>query len=323
MYMGKMVLPTMLLVIMALSNPSLFEKYFMRTLLWLNIIVVALYSLKFVDFNLMQKTGEGGIERMIWLSRSIGICVAYFVITSSWKKRPLVTIPLIIFLFGVMIYIGSRGPVLSLILALGFFLIIKNRKNIGPAVLLAGVVGIVVVAFMTYSPLTDFARSFATHGKTKEFSHFGEDRLSAYTPSLLIFADHPLVGVGLGKWWSTYQKKFRIPPWEAQRAAKERMKGHLAVLYPHNILLEILSELGIIGLACFILLFVPFKRLFSMSNEYNILCLLGFLYAWSSSDITQNSAPMIFNLLSILRARDLLPPLEFNNKLLENKRGLA
>jgi O-antigen ligase len=306
MYLGKMVLPSMCLVGMALCNPSLFEKYFMRVLLWLNIVTIVVYSLKLVEFRFMQEAGAEGIERMIWLSRGIGINIAYLVLTSAWKKRPLLTIPLIIVLFGVMLFIGSRGPVLSLVLVLGLFWLIKNRKSVATVVLSGVATGLLVIAFLNVGYLTDFAKAFSTHGTKQEVSHVAQDRMSAYLPSLEIFAEHPLTGAGLGQYWSAYQKNYRAPEWMINQSILLRARGKLDVQYPHNIVCEILAELGLIGTALFLLLFFPFKRLFVLSNKYNLLCLLGFLYACTSSDITQNSAPMIFNLLSILCAQGVL-----------------
>jgi O-antigen ligase len=305
MYLGITVLPSMLLVITALANPLLFYHYFMKILLFINIAIVLIIGNSVIQVHWFH--GAEGIQRMIWLSRGIGINIAYFVTTSEWKKKPFIVVPLIAILFYIMLYIGSRGPVISLILTLGMFWLISNKKNLAIAILSCVVFAIFVISIANIDYLSDYVRSFSTHGQKQAISRFGQDRLSAYSPTLEIFADHPLVGVGLGQWWPAYQKKFSVPEWQKYKIIEKRIRDQLDVQYPHNIFLEILSELGILGMCLFLLLFLPFRRLFSVTNEYNLLCLLGFLYAFTSSDITQNSAPMIFNLLSILRARGLLP----------------
>jgi len=319
MYIGIVLLPAMLIVLMALADPVVFQKYFMKVLLFLNIIILAIIYFNIVKVNVIE--GAEGIERLIWLSRGIGLSIAYILITSAWRKHIVLNAALVVVLFSIMIYIGSRGPVISLLLTIGFFFAVKNRKNITTIILSTLTTIILIIAFLNVGYLTDFTRSFAIHGKTaaargqtvaihrntSKITHFADDRLSAYTPTLRIFGDHPLVGVGLGQWWKSYQKENRLPDWLKAKTIEKKMRGQMDVQYPHNIFLEILAELGIIGMVCFLLLFLPFRRIFSLSNEYNVLCLLGLLYACSSSDITQNSAPMIFNLLSILRARGLLP----------------
>jgi O-antigen ligase len=250
-----------------------------------------------------------GIERVIWLSRGIGICIVYMIITSEWRMRPMVLVMVSILLlqFGIMLYIGSRGPLLSVIVSMGIFFFIKYRKDITKTVLL-GIVGVtIIVAFMNIKALSDYVHFFSTHRGTIKLSFFGQDRLVAYRPSLEIFADHPITGVGLGKWWSVYRPRMSPLSEIHDRSYLKKIRGEIDYDYPHNIFLEILSELGLVGMGLFVLLFIPFKRLFRLSNEYNLLCLLGFLYASSSSDISQNSAPMIFNILSILRAKNLLP----------------
>jgi O-antigen ligase len=306
MYLSIVVLPAMLILVLALANPSVFQKYFMNVLLFLNIFIVFFLCFNIVSVSIIH--GAAGIERIIWLSRGIGISIAYIVITPAWRRHNILYTVLIAVLFGVMIYIGSRGPVISLLLTLWLFFFVKYyRKNVLIFFLSAWVMVIIVIAFFNIGYLTDFTRSFVTHGNTSKITGFANDRISVYTPTLRIFADHPLVGVGLGQWWMAYQKYNRLADWERTIAIEKKIRGLLDVQYPHNIFLEILSELGLVGMVCFLLLFFPIKRFFSISNEYNLLCLLGLLYACSSSDITQNSAPMIFNLLSLLRARGFLP----------------
>ncbi|MFZ2397682.1 MAG: O-antigen ligase family protein [Smithella sp.] len=305
MYLGIVVLPCMLLIVMALANPAFFQKYFMKVLLAINVLLLIVLTLQIIEVRSIP--GVSGAERMIWLSRGLGISAAYLIAMNAWKRYPIMAPALIVVLFGAMLYIGSRGPVISLILTIGLFWAVKYRKDVKTLFLIVWATAIIVIAIMNVDTLSSFAHSFATHKKAEKIERFGQDRLSVYEPTLRIFADNPVTGVGLGKWWQVFQKEVRIPSWMASGAREKRMRGELDVQYPHNIFLEILSELGLVGLVFFMLLFFPFKRLFSVDNEYNILCLLGFLYAFTSSDITQNATPMIFNLLSILRARGYLP----------------
>jgi O-antigen ligase len=303
MYVVKIVVPCTLFGIMALANPRIFEKYFMNTLLFLSIFITMMVSVTNIRFDTEWK----GVDDLIWLSRAFGINILYMVVTGGWKKRWAIAGPLLVAMFITMIVIGSRGPVISLIIALWIYYALKLRKNVAAAIVSVIGAGILIFLFLNVGFLTQALQSFATHQGEIKHQHFAADRLSAYQPTLQIFSEHPVEGVGLGRWWSVYLPRYVDRGSTAYiSSAYKRMRGEMDYGYPHSIVLEIMSELGLIGVVLFMLLFLPYRRLFSLSNPYNILLLLGFLYALSSSDITQNSAPMIFNLFSVLKAKELL-----------------
>lgn len=311
-YLSLAVLPAILFIVMALADPGLFEKYLMKTLLFMNFfLVLALSTDAFGLTTDMNIYGFEGINRMIWLSRGFGISIVWIIATSAYLKRPFVFVPLLLLMFSIMLVIGSRGPVISTIITVGIYYFLTHRKNIIAAGLLITAILTIVLLFFSSEYLAQFAGSFASHKGELQGQSFGADRLSAFIPSMEIFAEEPLVGIGLGQWWSAFRPHYVHPlSLQHRESAMKKLKGEPDYDYPHNVFLEVLSELGVIGIILFLLLFFPFGRFFVLSNEYNILFLLGFLYASSSGDIVLNQAPLIFSSLSLLRARDLLVPLE-------------
>jgi O-antigen ligase len=97
------------------------------------------------------------------------------------------------------------------------------------------------------------------------------ERLMLWKNSLLMIADHPLVGSGLANW------KIFVPAY-GMGSAKYMSSGGVRFVHPHNDFLLIASELGIIGLIIFLTLFIIliyycFRRIkFATSSTSLITC---------------------------------------------------
>jgi len=292
MYLVKVFFPCMILAAMYIANKTLFEKYFMNTFLSINIVMLIYLFLFHRTYN-----DPGAFDRNIWLSRSLGICIFYYLISFRFSKKAFFIVPVIVLFAVAMLIIGSRGPVLSLLLTMTTFFCLKFRKNIG-ALAISFTISFIIILFFVYLPSFSKAfKTFATHGKTKEITQAVQGRTNIYVPTLKIFISHPIVGAGFANWWDEFRNRFLYK--NSSYANSFKSKGQRDYTYPHNMLLEILSELGVLGIMFFSMLFWPYRRLFNLNNKFNYLILLGFLYSLSSSDITQNAAPMIFNILSV------------------------
>lgn len=283
MYVARLLLPTMAIVLVYLAAPDKFERYFFGLMIFLVLLLVP--TLLIVDFD------EKDFYNNIWLSRALAICSLYLFVTTSFKFDSIVKLSLIGLFFVSMVLIGSRGPVLSFILSAAVFFMIKNRKNI--KLLAGGGLSAVVLATLVIQisdvSVSSHVASFLTHGKSENIEHVdkADDRTGVYPGTIDIVLDNPITGVGLGNWHIVYYKQ-------------QGMYNDGEYKYPHNFMLEIASELGLIGLILFLILFKPYKYMFNLQNNYNIFILLGLLFASTSSDITQNSAPMIFMIISYL-----------------------
>ena len=246
-------------------------------------------------------SGEtANFDRNIWLARSLGICIFYYIISFRFSKRAFFIVPVIVLFAVAMLIIGSRGPVLSLLLAMTTFFCLKFRKNIG-ALAISFTISFIIILFFVYLPSFSKAfKAFSTHGKSEKVIQAVQGRTNIYVPTLKIFINHPIVGVGFAGWWDAYRNRFlQKKSWFANSFKSRGLRDYT---YPHNIFLEILSELGVVGFIFFSMLFRPYRRVFNSNMAFNYLILLGFFYALSSSDIAQNAAPMIFNILSVTYA---------------------
>ncbi len=159
-----------------------------------------------------------------------------------------------------------------------------------------------VILTIYTSPVQNSVKSFMTHGNKEKVVNIGSGRRQFIGVSFKIFKENPIVGVGLSKYNkaiidSVISKKsytrFKISDFK-------KTYGKQLSIYPHNIILEVISELGAIGLFLFIMLFYPFKHLFNRKNRFTYLTLMGFLYACTSFDLGTNMELFMFNTMLLL-----------------------
>lgn len=110
-----------------------------------------------------------------------------------------------------------------------------------------------------------------------------------------IFYDYPIFGCGVGNWGSLANYYYNF--------------SEAAVLYldyPHNILLEILSETGILGFLFFLLIF--YKMIF-IKKDFNIFYLIFIFYftnSLSSGDLMDFRFTFLWYFISILFNKNIL-----------------
>lgn len=164
----------------------------------------------------------------IWYGRRMGLgfISSFFLYKMRRDKRSLIKSLVLLCLTALSI---SRGPIVTLLLTI-YIVEVFMQKSTSKGftnVLLALPIIVVVAAFVVLNTNPDLDRLF-TISDTNSIS-----RISFYTEALKIFIENPF-GIGFGGFAATGLHE-----------------------YPHNVLLEILSELGVIGFA--ILLGILFK----------------------------------------------------------------
>jgi len=301
------------------ANEGLFEKTFLVTFLSMSILVF-FYNIILGYAQVYDGSQEVWFLRQIGLSRALGIGLVYFVVTAEWKKRSATVMPLLVVLASFMVMLNQRGPVVFAVLTVAFYLVAKYRRDVLRLfwICWGGVLIILAVVFMAF--LSQSFESFLTHGHKMKLADAAKNRFGVYEPTAKIITSDlqsVIIGVGLGNWGKEYVKRFVGK--QDDLAVKMRTEKRFYI-YPHNIFLEILSELGLIGLTLFIFLFYPFKRLFNLSEKYNMLVLLGLLYALVSHDLPQNPALMIFNVLSIVSFKSVSSILESSPQCIKDKK---
>jgi O-antigen ligase len=206
--------------------------------------------------------------------------------------------------FGVCLYAmliaGARGPMLSvgaamlLPLALGVRLPRQRllvSKALLTSVVLFAVTAAVLVHLATVSP--DSLRAFQRFGTLLNAEGGGTSvsrRLDIWPATLQLWAEQPLVGQGIGSWPVLYL-------------------GEDISSYPHNLILEVLVEFGLVGfmlLAAIIAVAWSRVTLERLRAEPALmaaamLCISTFLYSMTTGDLSDNRT--LFAMLGLLVMR--------------------
>ncbi len=127
---------------------------------------------------------------------------------------------------------GVRGPFISVIVGLAFYLLIQYIRQPRVLISMVGVVLFLLVTFNILYPvivskvpnIRRYSPGAIIHGTSFK------DRLELYQAAIRLFVQRPLLGGGT----SSYAQRTKLDE------------------YPHNIFLEIISENGIIGLLVFL-----------------------------------------------------------------------
>jgi O-antigen ligase len=274
------------------------------------IVVVAFGDVVAADDINNANTGRlefGGVENTIFTSRLLcaGAIVALFApavgLGGRWGR---VLLPAAgVGLLAVAASIGSRGPIVSLVLAVAVTItavVLRNPRALLP---LLGMValGAVLLSFVSL-PETSAAR---LRGITQDplGTLQGDGRSRLYRQAIELTKDHPVLGFGSGG--------FRL--YSAVLIRKE-------LRYPHNIFLETSAEIGIgaalILAACLVAALIAlFRRAWRTEDArrraevYTVtaLLLIAFFAAQFSGDINDNRAFWTALALGWLVARHDLP----------------
>jgi hypothetical protein len=267
------------------AQPALFDRYFFPV----GAVLGAALLFKAV-VNPQVFIYASTIERMtienanpIWLSRSFAIaaiCVVFLPIKSRLAKLAG---------FGVfvlfMVPTGSRAPLISLLFVSIAYLVVlyKDRPQFALRVFAGGMVAIVgalIVGPKIYDLLVDFLSRGTSESVFRE-----SGRLMLFRLAFEEFLSFPVFGVGLGQ----FGRAGTVMLYQASVGA-----------YPHNIILEVLSGTGLVGLGLFCLVFRPGPWLLQITTPYSILFWLCVLFSMASGDLTGNSGVVIFGALARL-----------------------
>ena len=204
--------------------------------------------------------------------------------TGVLKPMTLVTIGL---LAVAMIGSGSRGPLLalavSIVVTFLLSLALGHRRKFAlmSVVALAGIV--VFVFSSSLVPASSLERfSFLLHGtETQVENSSAGTRLSYWRQSLALFSERPLVGSGTGgfAWF---------------------VSGRDTQEYPHNIVLELATETGIVGLTIFACL-----MLFIVQNLLSALHVSALIEGFNRSLLVTLFAILTFELVGAMLSGDL------------------
>ena len=241
-----------------------------------------------LDFNYFRGAKFQVGENNFAISyHEVGLAALYGVVfLLSAKDDSFILKPKSIFLLIILIYVAlisqMRQGILGIFVLLFFRYILLVKNKIGYKL-----IGMVLIAAISLFMFNDVqSNAFESVGKAKSFD---EAVNRSYNRALDNMDNNPFFGLGLGGY-----------SWDG--------KTH----YPHNIFLEIINELGFVGLLIIIAisLYVMWYNRFSWkavnaNNTYAILLLLAvFIRINASSDLTENI--LFFSLLFSLRNQECL-----------------
>jgi O-antigen ligase len=220
----------------------------------LGAVVVAAIGLGNLVAGQNLITAEGGLPRIrsvfgspnnlgLFLGRALPITAAVALLGQSRWRRVLYALaaPIILVAIG---FSFSRGAIfLGVPIGLAVVLIFWGGRRMVWALVGLGVVGL--AALIPLSNIPRFADLLNPASGTSFF------RVQLWRSAWAMFLDHPLLGVGLDNFLYTYRGRYILP-----EAWQEPNLPHA-----HNILLDSLTRLGLLGLAAFTAIFASFFAL--------------------------------------------------------------
>jgi O-antigen ligase len=197
--------------------------------------ILAIISVAYIGFVGMETISRFTLpgQNPIWFARGLGMSLlaALFLLELAKKRYQKFLLTAFIFLLLFVIYItASRGPLLALLIVLFLYFFLLQRKKLS----LLKALSLFLVAFFSLKLFLAFAPGQIWNRMANLFSGFDITtfhRLRAFDAAKDLFLDNPLIGIGTGGFG-----QFHI------------------FAYPHNIFLELASELGILGVLPFLVM---------------------------------------------------------------------
>jgi len=220
------------------------------------------------------RTSIDGVNT-IWISRYIGVGFVILYSRIRQYKTTLFNIFLIILLGISMIINGSRGPILSLFLTIYIFELItfyhSKRKDRNFIYITLVTIIIIISLFIFQEQISRFNIEFL-----KSDTNVSE-RINNYNISLNAIKDKFFIGHGIGGFSYIFKN------------IDDR-------IYPHNMILEIFVELGLIGISFLIYLIVHSFKVLNYKKENKIIfscfsiLIYYFINSMFSGDLFGNSS---------------------------------
>jgi O-antigen ligase len=173
---------------------------------------------------------------------------------------------MIILIFNTVLLSGERTSFFLLVLFFIIFSFILNKfifsqKKI---VFFSLLTFIFIINFLVFSPIYKHRFITSTQGLVfgeKKFTFFTYQHESHYRSALKMFADNPIIGVGI--------KQFRY----LCDLEKYKINSLSCATHPHNIFIQFLAETGIIGTMFYLFIFFLicreiFKLIFIQKNSF-------------------------------------------------------
>ena len=267
-----------------------------KTLIWVlfgisfMLLSISLINISSLAENRSGVLGGGPIILSRWLC--LGAIISFF--HPKLKKYRIILFPLFII---VALFTGSRGPIASILITMTLYFFLNFRKLFWRfIVLLSLLISLVFITgfhnqLLEVKTVSRVFMNVQDGGGGKSTS----GRTILFQTSIDEIIEYPL-GVGFGN-WEVYSK---------DRSTLSLKK----LFYPHNLLLEILCEMGFVTSIIFILyvVFILLNTIIKLKNNVglNILFyIFAFLLLNSMISGDLSDARLLFVVLSLLSIKEI------------------
>lgn len=207
----------------------------------------------------------------IWLSRGFGFFALTFLILFHISNASIKKIVFLIFALLLTYLIfrsGARGPGLAIVSTVMFYYGVLFKGSIVKrmGILLAGLLLLFVVYIVSPQEVQDRYKEIIGT-RTKQSSITGRE--GNYRSAYYCFLDNPVVGIGTGG-YASYENPSR---------GMFGVRGGKG--YPHNIILEVAAEFGVLGLILLMLfLYLNFRIIFHVAKTHSQITKDNCLLIW-------------------------------------------
>jgi len=282
------VIPLVIIVIETFkyNDVRIFFKILLGFIIALSLIGLFVVS---TSSDRLSVLGGGPIVFARWMN--IGLIILFFIKQSRINKK---NILLMLFFLVLSLAAGSRGPVLSLVITFAVYFFLNFQKVFLRVLFSLSLIGSIAFFSGINTSILDIGKTERLVTKDNKSKNA---RMVFASRSFDLMSHYPL-GVGLGN-WQVYANKIK----------PTHLLKHQ---YPHNLVLEIFSELGIISGILFLILllkilFYNYKKMYlNKNNEHSFYTLLFYLQLYLISNSFFSGSLNDSRLLFVVMAMSLI-----------------
>ncbi len=251
------VLPIMIIALAnwLFPNGPIDIKFLVR-LTFISSIIILLLLLVFGGASETGRVSVAGVDNPIWISRFFGMNLLIMLLGHDWGRKKLVFILSVVACLWGLILSGSRTPLIALVAVLSIYMVRRYNFTLVFCFLLF-MIGVYLLGVA-------FSNNYIFDVNFYSVYH----RIEYFTKAIATNWD-PLIGFGLGAFGPV-------------------ILGEDVMFYPHNLVIEIIFEMGLIGGALFFILFILFVRKFS-GSIFDYLFIYYLMLSMASGDMPGNN----------------------------------
>lgn len=275
------------LIIKDFSVKKFFTFFILSTLI-ISIIYTPLFFKSYAILYTIKVNAKAEMIYSSYLSIGyiIGISILLNIFSNIFNNKMKLLLTFI--LFGILFITGARGPIIFLLITFvlyGFnLLFIKRKINLKKIIISFSIILLIFIPLSTKINFDDvFERSInRLFALTTSSDSAANDRLQRY---VFVFekidSNNLLLGHGFGSFGIEYEKK--------------DIRS-----YPHNILLEFLFELGIIGLFLFLFLLYLVSKALLFNKNFLLFAIFIFLLLNSMKSLSITDSRIMFAFFAVI-----------------------